>query len=158
MRPIFIVPLAGTLALAAAVHFSTAQSEQPAASANLFAYDDPATVALGAGLYADFCAACHGANLEGQDNWQTRQPNGRLPAPPHDVTGHTWHHPDIQLFQIVKYGTAALVGDGYESDMAGYDGILTDAEIAAVMAYIKSTWPDQIIERHDAMNAAVAGQ
>lgn len=111
--------------------------------------DDRAKVALGAQVYADNCAACHGANLEGQADWRQRLPNGRLPAPPHDESGHTWHHPDEQLFALTKYGPAAIVGGGYQSDMPGYEGTLSDAEIWAVLSYIKSRWPDEIQARHD---------
>ena len=61
-------------------------------------------VALGKQVYATQCASCHGANLEGQTNWQVRGPDGKLPAPPHDQTGHTWHHSDAHLFELTKYG------------------------------------------------------
>lgn len=132
--------------------------QSPPVSANLFAYDDAGAVARGRTIYDESCAACHGANLQGQDDWRMPNADGRAKAPPHDQSGHTWHHPDVQLFQIVKYGTAALVGNGYESDMAGYEDVLSDEQIHDVMAFIKSTWPEQIIERHNAMNAAVAGQ
>ena len=94
-------------------------------------------------LYQENCASCHGANLEGQPDWRTRLPNGRVPAPPHDASGHTWHHPDRVLFDIVKRGPAAIVGAGYESDMPGYEGVLTDDEITSIIDYIKSTWPDK---------------
>ena len=94
-------------------------------------------------LYQENCASCHGANLEGQPDWRTRLPNGRLPAPPHDASGHTWHHTDRVLFDIVKRGPAAIVGAGYESDMPGYEGVLTDDEITSIVDYIKSTWPDK---------------
>ena len=94
-------------------------------------------------LYVAHCASCHGANLEGQANWQTRRPDGKLPAPPHDATGHTWHHADAQLLAIIRRGTAAVVGGGYESDMPGFAGILSDAESAAVLDFIKSTWPQR---------------
>ena len=95
-------------------------------------------------LYRENCASCHGADLEGQPDWRSRLPSGRLPAPPHDGSGHTWHHPDRALFDIVKRGPAAIVGDGYESDMPGFDGTLTDAEITAILDYIKSTWPERM--------------
>lgn len=98
---------------------------------------------MGERLYQENCASCHGANLEGQPDWRTRLPNGRLPAPPHDATGHTWHHTDRVLLDIVKRGTAAIVGNGYESDMPGFEELLTDEEIAAIIDYIKSTWPDR---------------
>lgn len=94
-------------------------------------------------IYADQCAPCHGAQLEGQPDWKTPLPSGRLPAPPHDAGGHTWHHPDDILFRIVREGTAAIVGGGYESDMPGFADLLSDAEIRAVLAYIKSTWPER---------------
>lgn len=87
------------------------------------------TIALGRTIYETQCAACHGAQLEGQPDWQMPLPSGRLPAPPHDATGHTWHHPDDILFRIVKEGTAAIVGGGYESDMPGFADVLSDAEI-----------------------------
>ena len=93
-------------------------------------------------LYADQCAKCHGVNLEGQPDWMTRLPNGRLPAPPHDATGHTWHHSDAQLFRIMKEGLGSIV-PGYETDMPTFGGVLTDAEILAVLGYIKSTWPER---------------
>lgn len=94
-------------------------------------------------IYADQCASCHGAQLEWQPDWKTPLPSGRLPAPPHDAGGHTWHHPDDILFRIVREGTAAIVGGGYESDMPGFADLLSDAEIRAVLAYIKSTWPER---------------
>lgn len=100
-------------------------------------------IAQGNQIYADQCAACHGANLEGQPDWRTPLASGRLPAPPHDESGHTWHHPDEVLFRIVREGTAAVVGGGYESDMPGFAGVLSDAEIRAVVDYIKSTWPER---------------
>jgi mono/diheme cytochrome c family protein len=95
-------------------------------------------------LYQENCASCHGANLEGQPDWRSRLPNGRLPAPPHDASGHTWHHPDLVLIDITRRGTAAIVGNGYESDMPGFEGVLTDQEIADIIDYIKSTWPERI--------------
>jgi mono/diheme cytochrome c family protein len=100
-------------------------------------------VAQGRQIYADQCAACHGADLEGQPDWRTPLASGRLPAPPHDESGHTWHHSDEVLFRIVRDGTAAIVGGGYESDMPGFEDVLSDAEIEAVLAFIKSTWPER---------------
>jgi mono/diheme cytochrome c family protein len=89
---------------------------------------DPALVAFGKNVYADRCESCHGEHLEGQPNWRRRSPNGRLPAPPHDPSGHTWHHPDQELFEITKNGPAAMV-PGYESDMPAFKDVLTDHEI-----------------------------
>jgi mono/diheme cytochrome c family protein len=101
---------------------------------------DAAKVARGEKVYAANCASCHGARLEGQPQWQRRLPNGRMPAPPHDESGHTWHHPDAVLFGITKNGVAAYAPPGYESDMPAFGGKLSDEEIWAVLAYIKSRW------------------
>ena len=120
--------------------------------------DDKTQVALGQSVYAAQCARCHGAHLEGQPNWKERQANGRLPAPPHDVTGHTWHHPDSALFGITKRGLADFAPPGYQSDMPSFGGTLSDEQIAAVLAYIKSTWPPEIRERQGRINAEAAQQ
>ncbi|MEE8371216.1 MAG: cytochrome c [Sphingomonadales bacterium] len=114
--------------------------------------DDRALVARGLQVYTQYCATCHGAGLEGQPNWKQRGPGGRLPAPPHDASGHTWHHPDAQLIALTKFGLAAMVPN-YQTDMPVYDGVLSDEEIIAVLSYIKSTWPADIRARHDQINA-----
>lgn len=109
---------------------------------------DQALVARGKEVYANNCAACHGANLEGQPEWRKRQANGRLPAPPHDESGHTWHHPDAQLIDIVKNGLVPgrTAPAGYESDMPAYGQSLSDADIVAVLAFIKSAWPREALD------------
>jgi mono/diheme cytochrome c family protein len=100
-----------------------------------------AQVARGRAVYDRHCASCHGAKLEGQPNWRERLPNGRLPAPPHDDSGHTWHHPNAQLFALVKNGLVPPnAPQGYESDMPAYKSILSDDDIRAVLAYIESHW------------------
>jgi mono/diheme cytochrome c family protein len=112
---------------------------------------DPRVIARGKAVYAEHCASCHGANLEGQPNWRKPLPNGRLPAPSHDASGHTWHHSDAQLFAMTKDGTAAAV-PGYETDMPAYRDILGDADVWAVLAFIQSTWPPEIRERQQRLN------
>ena len=114
-------------------------------------YENPVAVARGQEIYVNACAACHGQKLEGQQNWNERGPDGRLPAPPHNEKGHTWHHADRQLFEITKYGTAAFAPQGYQTDMRGYQDVLTDNEILDVLAYIKAQWPASIQKRHDAL-------
>lgn len=95
-------------------------------------------------IYKRFCSLCHGKNLEGQKNWRTRQPNGKLPAPPHDETGHTWHHADDLLFGIIKYGLVPPYGPkNYASDMPAWGSTLKDSDMWAVLTYIKSTWPKE---------------
>lgn len=110
----------------------------------------PANLVSGKALYDEHCASCHGAKLEGQPNWRERLPNGRLPAPPHDASGHTWHHPDGDLFALTKYGLGPFAPAGYQSDMPAFDAKLTDRQIRDVLAYIKSTWPVEIQARQSA--------
>lgn len=104
----------------------------------------------GQALYLEQCAACHGANLEGQPNWQDRNSDRTLPAPPHDETGHTWHHDNELLFNYTKLGgEGALKLKGIEfktSGMPAFSDILSDNEIWDVLAYIQSTWPNEIKE------------
>jgi mono/diheme cytochrome c family protein len=120
---------------------------------------DAATVALGRKVYDLHCATCHGAQLQGQPNWRERDATGRLPAPPHDRTGHTWHHPDDVLFRLTKHGVAKAANlKDYVSAMPAYEGVLSDAEIVAVLSYIKSTWPADIRRKHDELNASAAAQ
>ena len=86
-------------------------------------------------LYAQSCASCHGANLEGQANAQALIDQGLRPAPPHDETGHTWHHGDAYLLDAIRQGVGT---------MPGYAGTLSDDDMRAILAYIKSSWPPAI--------------
>lgn len=98
---------------------------------------------LGAKVYAESCASCHGPDLQGQPDWQRRLPSGRMPAPPHDASGHTWHHGDAILFRLVKEGVTAVVGGGYESNMPAFVDTLSDNDIRAVLGFIKNSWPER---------------
>lgn len=100
-------------------------------------------LARGGAVYAQACASCHGVKLKGQPDWRTPGPNGRLPAPPHDESGHTWHHPDRVLLDITMRGTAAVVGGGYESDMPGFSDMYSEEELRDVLAWIKAQWPER---------------
>ena len=107
-------------------------------------------VARGEPLYRQHCASCHGAKLEGQPNWTSRDERGRLPAPPHDDSGHTWHHDDQVLFEVTKYGIGRHAPAGYESDMPAFKKTMSDAEIIATLAYIKSRWSPTIQQKRAA--------
>ena len=114
---------------------------------------NPKFVAMGKTLYAKHCAACHGKNLEGQTpNWRQPMPDGTFPAPPHDASGHTWHHPDAMLFKVIKYSRTQSSDKSFKSTMPAFKKILSDEEIWSVLSYIKSTWPDAIQQRHDTLN------
>lgn len=120
--------------------------------------EDPRQVELGSSIYANACALCHGKNLEGQPNWRTRLPTGEFPAPPHDQDGHTWHHPDQVLFRITKLGGQAEAPPGFKSNMPGFGNLFSDAEILAVLAYIKSRWPEPIRMRQAEINKRHQGR
>ncbi len=126
---------------------------QPVQTVGILTSDDAEVIAVGQSIYADQCAACHGARLQGQPTWRIRGEDGLLPAPPHDATGHTWHHDDETLFTLTKYGLAGVIENAPPSGMPVYDGVLSDDEIIAVLSFIKSTWPSDIREHHDALNA-----
>ena len=121
-----------------------------ACSADEVARADPSNsrqVAAGKVVYDRHCAACHGAKLEGQPEWRSRLPNGRMPAPPHDDSGHTWHHDDDTLFGLTKFGLTPPYGPpGYESDMPAFGSMLSDQQIWDVLAYIKSHWSPRVRE------------
>jgi len=99
-------------------------------------------------VYAESCASCHGAQLEGQPNWRKRLPNGLLPAPPHDASGHTWHHDDQLLFDYTKFGGADAMArrgvEGVASGMPAFETQLSDQKILDVLAFIRSTWPVEL--------------
>lgn len=92
-------------------------------------------VAVGEGLYQANCASCHGADLAGDPNWKTPNPDGSYPPPPHDATGHTWHHPDQQLIDLV------LNGSSFEaSRMPAFAPNLDEEDVTAILEYLKSNW------------------
>lgn len=146
----------GLSAIAAGVAiavFLIAQSFWLQPPAGLFDPDDRTLVARGRHVYLANCASCHGRNLEGQPDWQDPDDEGYLPAPPHDETGHTWHHPDKLLFAITKLGVAEAANlEAYNSRMPKFGGLLTDEEIIAALSYVKAQWPDDLRRRHDELN------
>ena len=135
-----------------ALYFFMTYSNKSNASINLNTTDN-SIIENGKKIYAKNCASCHGVNLEGQKNWMSRLPDGLMPAPPHDQTGHTWHHPDRYLFMVTKYGIEEFIGEKYPNNMPAYKDILSDEEIIAVLSYIKSTWPSKIKKIHDQINS-----
>ncbi len=114
--------------------------------------DDKALVALGETIYTEHCASCHGANLKGQPDWRTRNADGTLKAPPHDESGHTWHHPDADMFRYTKLGGQSLAPKGFKSAMPAFGETLTDHDIWAVLSFIHSRWPAKVRERQRRIN------
>ena len=147
---ILLIVLGGVTTGLAGGRSVQAQTPPPAPQADP---DNAEHVALGQQVYTSFCTGCHGVNLEGQPDWRKKLPMGNFPAPPHDESGHTWHHADQWLFELVKYGGKYHAPPRYRSAMPAYQDMLSDAEIWAVLAFIKNRWPAAIRAQQAQQNA-----
>jgi mono/diheme cytochrome c family protein len=121
------------------------------------AADHPDPIARGAAVYAGNCVSCHGAKLEGQPDWKHVNAAGRLPAPPLDGTGHGWRHSDAELFHFVKFSVLDEAGPDYQTDMPAFSSKLSDEDILAAIAFIKSRWPSSIQAAQSFLNPDHAG-
>lgn len=99
---------------------------------------DAEMIRVGEALYLQECAECHGSDLRGAPNWKTPNADGSYPPPPHDGSGHTWHHSDATLVELIQNGS------GFEqSRMPQFAGRLSEEQVLAVLEYLKSHWGDQ---------------
>lgn len=97
---------------------------------------NPEIMMQGEVLYAQHCASCHGVDLKGSPTWKELSPDGSLPPPPHDSTGHTWHHTDELLISIILNG-----GDtASNSKMPAFKNALTEEDAISILEFIKSSW------------------
>ena len=119
--------------------------------------NDAAQVAQGGEIYAGQCAECHGTVLEGEPGWRQPKLDGSLRAPPHDESGHSWHHDDQYLFDYTKLGGTVMGNGRFKSNMPGFSKKLSDAEIWAVLSFIKSRWPFEVQMRQEETNAKRGG-
>ena len=108
--------------------------------------DSTFMIARGKIVYESNCVSCHQVNLIGAENWKGLDEDGHRKAPPLNGTGHTWHHDDASLHNIIKYGLAKIVKD-YDGKMIGFGDKINDKQIDSVLSYIKSHWEDEIYER-----------
>ena len=101
---------------------------------------NPEELAMGARVFQENCQKCHGIKASGiVPDWQKRLPDGSLPAPPLNGTAHAWHHNDKVLLRTVNDGGIPLGGT-----MPAFRDRLSQNEKIAVLAYIKSLWPDEL--------------
>ena len=107
--------------------------------------DSELMIARGKIIYQNNCISCHQVNLMGVENWKELDEDGHRKSPPLNGTGHTWHHDDATLHNIIKYGLVKLVKN-YQGKMLGFEDKLKDKDIDSVLAYIKSFWPDDIYQ------------
>lgn len=123
----------------------------------------PAEGPLRAGslVYAEHCASCHGADLEGQPDWQSSEPDGTLRAPHHDDSGHTWHHADQLLLDYVTLGGAETLRrlgvTGVVSGMPAFGEALSPSEIEAVLHYIATHWSERARAYQDEVTRQAGG-
>lgn len=102
---------------------------------------DPESVARGATLYQTYCVACHKNNGVGEPTvpQYIRHPNF-IGAMPLNEDSHAWHHSDEQLVTMILDGNPRS-----RRRMPVWRGILSNAEAADLVAYLKSFWSDRII-------------
>lgn len=126
-----------------------------------FSPSGDADLQAGRDLYVEHCAACHGADLQGQPDGRSPDETGIYPAPPHDETGHTWHHDDATLIDYITRGGQAFLDDmnvAFTSGMPGFGSVLDEHEIEAILDYIKSTWPERIQNLQAQRSSAAAAE
>ena len=143
---IFVLSLAILAALAAIVLFGACGQNQGGQGGSP---EDRDTISQVESIFRANCAACHGANGEGQPDWYIRKADGLLPAPPLNGDGHTWHHGDGTLYRIVSQGGAIYESPdlpNYKSGMPAFGETLSHEEIIAVISYVKSLWGDKMAE------------
>ena len=107
--------------------------------------DSELMIARGKIIYQNNCISCHQVNLVGVENWKELDEDGHRKSPPLNGSGHTWHHDDATLHNIIKYGLVKLVKN-YQGKMLGFEDKLKDKDIDSVLAYIKSFWPDDMYQ------------
>jgi mono/diheme cytochrome c family protein len=108
--------------------------------------DSELMIARGKIIYQNNCISCHQVNLVGVENWKDLDEDGHRKSPPLNGTGHTWHHDDATLHNIIKYGLVKLVKN-YQGKMLGFEDKLKDKDIDSVLAYIKNFWPDDMYQQ-----------
>jgi mono/diheme cytochrome c family protein len=88
-------------------------------------------LARGAELYAANCQSCHGDATGGALK--------DIP-PPHNANGHTWHHADQQLTEMILNGITFSVE---QQKMPGFKDQLSEEDVRAILAYIKTWWMEE---------------
>lgn len=84
-------------------------------------------------IYAANCASCHGDVATG---------DGAIDGTPiHGPAGHTWHHPDGQLVDIIL-GRNPSPG----RTVPVFADTLTDQEVETVLTYLKTGWAPRQLE------------
>jgi cbb3-type cytochrome c oxidase subunit III len=107
-----------------------------------------ASAADGAKVFDTNCASCHGANGQGLPG--AFPPLAKNPTVVGDAT---------KVIHIVKYGlTGAITVEGhpFNGQMPPWGSTLSNADIAAVVTYVRSSWGNKAPGVSEAQVAAVA--
>ena len=91
-------------------------------------------VERGAALYEANCRSCHGGDSGGAL---------RDVPPPHNANGHTWHHQDCLITEIILNGFEDPGAAADRPKMPAFSGRLTDEEVAAILGHIKTWWTEE---------------
>jgi mono/diheme cytochrome c family protein len=99
-----------------------------------------AAAELGRRVYADHCAACHGAQGGGG-----RTAQGRWVVPPLAGNRMVTMEPAVNLVRAIAQGGFGVAGraEPRPFSMAPYAHLLGDAEIAAVATHLRSAWGER---------------
>lgn len=124
-------PSSSTLSSASPSSPLVAFSKQPRAN------DEP--VQRGSALYVQYCQACHAVGGVGAANWRKMDADNMYPPPPLDASGHAWHHSSRVLRQFILEGSQP--GQGR---MPAWRGKLSDGDVADLILWMQSLWPDEI--------------
>ena len=100
---------------------------------------DPVQYSRGARLFQLNCAKCHGKEGEGAKDWRRPDENGKNPAPPLNGTGHTWHHSNKALVNVIRNGTGKIGGN-----MPAWKDKLSNSEITLILTWVTAQWSDEI--------------
>lgn len=142
-RYLAVATLIGALITAASIYYERRMVDT-AVHAD---WQDEVLVAQGHKLYRENCAFCHGDSLEGQAGWDGDFPSGNRPALPLDGSAPIWRLSDDDIFDVVKYGGQPFSPRSYKNNMPGFEIQLADPGIWALVAFMKSRWPEDIRQR-----------
>jgi len=136
---ILILVLSGLMACSDQDGRGTRNREMQADQVSVTRTQDSSQIQRGRQVFLQNCATCHGTSAEGAPNWSHPDARGKSAAPPLNGTGHAWHHPQRALITTIKFGTVRLGGS-----MPAWQGKLSDQDIADVIAWFQSQWPDEL--------------
>lgn len=105
---------------------------------------------LGATVFAQYCAQCHGDAAQGLvADWRQKLDDGSFPPPPLNGSAHAWHHPLSVLLQVIDQGGAEFGGK-----MPAFADILSAEQKLAAIAYFQSFWNDETYQQWQQMGGS----